>query len=852
MVTAWCREHIAEPTLPQRLALPLGIARKDHLIVSPTGTGKTLAAFLPAISRLAHARDGDVLFPRTNIIYISPLRALGYDIEYNVRRPLREMEFLERPNSPRPELRRGRLRERVVRTGVRTGDTPVEERRLMLARPPHILMTTPESLALLLALTSYRKTLALVDTVIVDEVHALAASKRGAQLSLVLESLAELTGPRGFTRVGLSATVAPLERVAEFLCGPGRPCEIVDARGLRAMHFAIEAVTPGVFATMPAIAAAALAHTREDGTSLVFTNVRSQAERLAHEMEQAALHEAAEITFAAELPPKERRNARIGVHHSALERSVRHSLEARLRKGELRTVVCSASLELGVDIGYIDRVILIGGARGMTSTLQRVGRSGHRPGAVAHGIILAQDRDDLIEAAATIHAIGQLAIDEITLPRAPLDVLAQWVVSCVVPDRRIEVCELFSIARRAAPFAELSESDLRACIAYLSGGGAGGEEAGVRRIGLEGETVVGLGRDVSAAFYENSGTIPDEQGVNVRSQGDLLGRLDESFVSSLHEGDVFILSGRTMRVKEIRDAEVRVEPFSGRPTVPVWSSHLKGISPQLAAEIGLVRRGIAERLDDGMAVPWLERVYGMHRIEAEIMAEYVAQQAALSAVPDGRACVIECYMMDGKPGTVFHTCAGRRVNEALARAVAARIQRRRDCDIRITTDDAGFLVALDAREGFTDAEWSALIDPRDFESDLRAGLRASHLLRRHFRFIANTGLLVLRRAAGRKLSGRNRWQAGAIFDRLIAADPDFPLVRETFRTVCRDILDAEGARRYLERQAAPIVVHPPAATPFTFGILSSSFADTVQSADRETVIEALHARVLELTKSPKR
>jgi ATP-dependent Lhr-like helicase len=453
--------------------LPLGCARASHLICSPTGTGKTLAAFLPVMSRLAELRDRDELFPRPYVLYISPLRALGYDVEHNVRRPLREMGLLERPNTPRAELRRGRIRETFVRTGVRTSDTPVEERRLMMVRPPHILMTTPESLALMLAMESYRKHLKAVDTVIIDEVHALAGNKRGSYLSLCLESLEEIVA-RPLVRVGLSATVAPLDRVARFVAGADRPCAIVDKRGLRAIRIAIDAPFSGAMAPLAKVAERCVELGADVRTQLVFTNVRSQAERIAHEMALIVDVPPAEpdgssdtndaSTVAVVTPdsvPRPRTDARIGIHHSALERSTRHRTEAQLRAGSLHTVVCSSSLELGVDIGYVDRVCIVGGARGMTPTLQRVGRAGHRPGAVADGVIVAQDRDDIIEAAATKRCISEGRIEELAIPEAPLDVLGQWLVMSVCYDRRVPFADALAIARRAEPYRALAESDLR-------------------------------------------------------------------------------------------------------------------------------------------------------------------------------------------------------------------------------------------------------------------------------------------------------------------------------------------------------------------------------------------------------
>ncbi|HEY0380918.1 MAG TPA: DEAD/DEAH box helicase, partial [Candidatus Elarobacter sp.] len=608
-VAAWCDEHLRTATPPQAQALPLAAAARHTLICSPTGTGKTLAAFLPVMSRLAHLRDADELLARTYCLYVSPLRALGYDVEHNLRRPLREMGILERPNTERAKRRRGRVRETFVRTGVRTGDTPVEERRLMIARPPHVLLTTPESLALLVAMDSYRKTLSHVETVIVDEVHALAGSKRGAHLALLLESLAELTRVP-LRRVGLSATVAPLDRVAAYLAGTDRECAIVDCRGLREMKLDIVAPFAGAMAPLAQCARTAYGLTRDVRSTLVFCNVRSQAERIAHEMEHVAetVREADgetkpdEIVVAAENPRTETatRDRRIGVHHSALERNVRHRTEAELRSGKLRTVVCSTSLELGVDIGYVDRVIVLGGARGMTPTLQRVGRAGHRPGAVATGVVLAQDRDDIIEAAATRRCIRDGIIEEIVVPDAPLDVVAQWLVGLCAPDNRVAVADVLALARRAYPYRALREGDLRACIAYLSGGGVGPEEAHVRRIGTDGDAVYGLGREPSGAYFENVGTIPDESTIPVAGAGGHgIGRLDESFASSMRVGDVFLLEGRTLRVEEVGPRGLRVKPHAGRPTVPQWSSHLKGIPRALAAEIDVLRNGVADALRDG-------------------------------------------------------------------------------------------------------------------------------------------------------------------------------------------------------------------------------------------------------------
>jgi ATP-dependent Lhr-like helicase len=513
-------------------------------------------------------------------------------------------------------------------------------------------------------------------------------------------------------------------------------------------------------------------------------------------------------------------------------------------------VVCSTSLELGVDIGYVDRVIVLGGARGMTSTLQRVGRAGHRPGAVATGVVLAQDRDDIVEAAATRRCIRDGALEEIEMPEAPLDVLAQWLVGLCAPDRRVALDDALALARRASPYRELTANDLRACVAYLSGGGVGPDEAHVRRIGTDGEAAYGLGREQSSAYFENVGTIPDESQISVAGAGgSRIGRLDESFATSLNVGDVFLLEGRTLRVKELGPRGLQVEAHAGRPTVPQWSSHLKGIPRRLGREIGVLRNGVAGALRAGgtqRAFAYLLERYALAGVEAAHVVRYVAQQIALSDVPDDARPVVELYRMDERQTAVFHTGAGRRINETLARVVGARLHARLRINSTLTTDDNGFLVALPRRRQVADAVWASLLAVDGFDDDLLAGLRSGWLLRQQFRYVANTGLLVLRRAGGRSIrSGALRWNAARIFDRLWEADPEFPLIRETLRVVTRELLDAPGAREYLAGlDGEPRVRHPAAATPFTFGIVTSSFGDSVVMDDRASMIEALHERVL--------
>jgi ATP-dependent Lhr-like helicase len=357
-----------------------------------------------------------------------------------------------------------------------------------------------------------------------------------------------------------------------------------------------------------------------------------------------------------------------------------------------------------------------------------------------------------------------------------------------------------------------------------------------------------LGREVSAAFYENIGTIPDERAVAVINKKNNLGKVEESFAASLSVGDVFLLGGKSVRVTEVRDAVISVEPHAARPTVPTWSSHMKGAPLELSREVGLLRRGVVERFGKGRAaVNWLRERYDLQEREAIMAAEYIAQQAALSRVPDDQQPVIELYEIDGRQTAVYHTCLGRRINEVLARMVGARVFMRTRNNTTLTTDDGGFLLTLSGKAKLSDQVWKRMLDPERFDEDLLAGLRASNLLKRTFRYVANTGLLILRRAGGRTLKrGGASWNNVAVFDRLCAAEPNFPLIVETLRVVRHDLLDVDNARAYLEQRIDPIVTHPKVATPFTFGILTSSFADAVTMEDRVSMVEALYERALEV------
>jgi ATP-dependent helicase Lhr and Lhr-like helicase len=826
----------------QRATLPAILEGKSVLLSSPTGSGKTLAAFLGVFEWLVRARDARELPDRVVAVYVSPLRALAYDLQKNLQQPLTGLGW------------------DWLRVGARTGDTSPEERAAQKRRPPHILVTTPESLTLLLSQPAWAPVFRDTRFLIIDELHALAENKRGSLLMVAAERLEEVRG-HALVRIGLSATIAPLGQVAAFLTGPDRPCHIVAVDQRKPAR--IEVLSPLGENPYPPAGWSGSRMLRElatlvleNRTTLVFTNTRSGAESIGHRLKQ-------ELPEFADL---------IEVHHASLDRGVRLEVEDRLKRGELRAVVCSTSLELGIDIGSIDTVVMVSAPKGVARALQRIGRSGHSMGETSHGVLMATNINDLAECAVTARMMARRELEPVRMHENPLDVLAQHLVGLAVFGSST-VDEAFALVRRSWPFHTLKRTMFDRVLRYLEGGGTSLEAAyrtvfGKIRL-VDGVLTVPVPR-VARDFWRNVGTINTENMVEVRLRGRTLGQVEESFAQRLRPGDVFILNGRSLRLVESGFLSAKVlEAKDALPTVPRWYANKFPLGSGLASEVVRLRTELARRISasdagaskpidhakrrqghrrgvDAIADPnaWLISEYDLARPNAESLVRHFRLQAKLSAIPVAGMLLIERYAERGLLHYFFHALIGRSANDALSRIIAQRLQRSVGGNAMATVDDYGFLLTLRPFQAIDTVEgWQALFHRDGAEDDLRSALEESQLVKGRFRGVAQTGLMVPRRTLG---AARNRralqWSSEIIFDVLRRHEPDHPLLIEAYDDATLRFLDTPRALDFLAAAAALRWELRPVdrVSPFAFGMYVSGIKETMTLEAPETTIERLY------------
>ncbi|MCD6525057.1 MAG: ATP-dependent helicase, partial [Thermococcus sp.] len=567
-VREWFKRKFGSFTPPQRYAVMEIHKGENVLISSPTGSGKTLSAFLSAINELILLGKEGKLEDKIYVLYVSPLRALNNDIKRNLEGPLAEIkEVAKELGYELPE----------IRVGIRTSDTSSYEKSKMIRKPPHILITTPESLAIALNAPKFRERLKTVKYLIIDEVHALAENKRGSHLALSVERLQEMAENK-FVRIGLSATIHPLEEVAKFVFGfdddgKPRPGLIVDVSFAKQTEIRVESVVEDLIYTPAGALSEALYKRlaeliREHRTTLIFTNTRSGAERVAFNLKKRY----SEFEGLIE------------AHHSSLSREVRLDVEEKLKRGELRAVISSTSLELGLDIGTIDLVVLIGSPKSVNRALQRIGRAGHRLHEVSKGVILALDRDDLVEVTVLAHNARNRRLDRVRIPKNPLDVLVQHLLGMAL-NKVWDVEEAYRVVKRAYPFRDLPFEDFMSVLKYLAGEYTGLEERKVyAKIWLEDGKFGRRGKMTRAIYYMNVGTIPDEAKIRVYTMDKkLIGTVEEEFAERLMPGDIFVLAGRTYEFVKSRGNKLYVIPREGaKPTIPAWFSEMLPLSFDLA------------------------------------------------------------------------------------------------------------------------------------------------------------------------------------------------------------------------------------------------------------------------------
>jgi ATP-dependent Lhr-like helicase len=825
LVAGWFGRTYAAFTQAQLLCIPAILAGKSVLLSSPTGSGKTLAGFLGIIDHLVRQPppEGGIF-----AIYISPLRALTYDIQKNLSAPLSAMGLEER-----------------IRVGSRTGDTTAAERARFRRRPPHLLLTTPESLSILVCQPRYREALSACRFVIVDELHALAENKRGAHLSVSLERLERLRPPGApaLCRVGLSATVSPLETMAGFLAGAGRPCLIAEAKMER--RAVIEVFSPvrrhpyppaGYNAGRVMRELAALVRSRR--SVLLFTNTRSGAELTAMNL-KTALPELAD---------------RIEVHHSSLDRSVRLEVEDRLKNGELRAVVCSTSLEMGVDIGAIDLVVLISSPKGISRTLQRIGRSGHSIAQTSHGILVATNVVDLLECAVTARMARERHLDSVKIHENAGDVLAQHLVGCAMAEPGMPVEEAWELVRRAWPFQRLERAQFNRVLEYLEGGGRCLAQAYSETFGKiavrEGRLFTASPR-VERESLVNMGTITSAGLVDVMLKRRRLGAVEEYFIKNLRPGDVFVLAGRSVRLIETGWLAAKVEDAGNeRPNVPTWGHGRMPLSRVLAAEISRVRAGLDDRLEDGSpaALDWLVEQWEMSLANAQAVIAQFSLQRRHSQVPREGRMLIELYREPGEDGRshyFFHSLAGRAGNEALARIVAQRLATLAGGNALVTSDDYGFLLTVQPFQELPLEDWRACFEPAGAEEDLRRSLRKGEMVQWMFGSIAQTGLMTPRQLPGKQRALRQlRFSSEMLFRVLEEHEPDHPMLLEAYRQAMEHFLDFDVASAWMEQALGWewVLRESDKVSPFAFGMFASRFREGIMFENPAEAIERMYHR----------
>ena len=645
---------------------------RHTLIAAPTGSGKTLAAFLTCIDDLVRMGLEEELPDATQVVYVSPLKALSNDIQKNLATPLKEIAALAGElGTPLPE----------VRTAVRTGDTKASERRRMAKQPPHILITTPESLYILLTSRSGREGLKRVRTLILDEMHAVADDKRGSHLSLSVERLCALAeGP--ITRIGLSATQRPIEEMARFLVGSGNigpdgvpDCTIVDAGHARTIDLELRLpqrelgpiATHEIWGeTLDSIAALVRSH----GTTLVFVNTRRLVERVAHQLSERL----GEETVAA--------------HHGSLSRTIRLAAEERLKKGEVKVCVATASLELGIDVRVVDLVCQVGSPRSIGLLLQRIGRSGHTLGGTPKGRLFPLTRDELVECAALSQAIRHGNLDSMSIPLWPLDVLAQQMVAaCAVEEWGED--DLYELCRRSYPYRELPREKFDQVVEVLSQGFALRQGRGGSRLHRDGINRRLKGRrGAGIAALTSSGAIPDTADYDVVAdpEGTFVGTVNEDFAIESMAGDVFLLGNTPWKIRRVESGRVRVEDAQGQsPTIPFWLGEAPGRTRELSQEVTDLRDGIDQRLAAPReAEKWARLEAGLSLEAAQQLVAYVEEgKRVLGMVPTGRRVVAERFFDEsGGMQVVIHAPFGSRINRAWGLALRKRICRTFDLELQ--------------------------------------------------------------------------------------------------------------------------------------------------------------------------
>lgn len=843
-------------TPPQREAIPLVRKGENALICAPTGSGKTLASFSAVIDDLIERDREDALENSVYCLYVSPLKSLANDIGRNLDVPLSEVT--------------DRLAEREedceVRHAIRHGDTPDGERRRMLEETPHILNTTPETLAILLNSPKFKEKLSTVEYVIVDEIHSLAANKRGTHLSVSLERVEEIA-ERSPTRIGCSATVEPLDTIAEFLvgCEDGSPreYEIVDTRFVREFDLELACPTDDLIHTPREVVQDRFYEGLHDliadhENTLVFTNTRSGAERVLQNLRERFGYDEDDS----------------GCHHGSLSTEARQSVEEGLKAGDLDVVTTSTSLELGIDMPHVDLVVQVGSPKSVAALLQRVGRAGHRLGQTVTGRVIALDRDELIECAVMLAKAESGFVDRVFVPEGAMDVAAQHVYGMAINGVRPER-EVRATLERAYPYREFSDREWESLMAYLTADYEGMEEKNVyAKVWRDtndppdgehhyeeypvGEHLIGKrGRLARVIYMTNIGTIPDSFTCSVftRAENERVGDLDENYLDTLDPGDVFVIGGRHFEFRYRRGSKVYVDHTSVRPTVPTWFSERLPLSYDLGREILAFKRDLLERHESG-GPPAVRRWLRGFPIDddstralARMFDEQIRYSGPESVSTDTRLAIEEERdRTEYKRRYYVRSNYGRRFNEGFSRLLAYRCAQEANANVTVAVADNGFTLAMPLNRKVDLRGLIEGIDPDEVRDLLRNSLEGTDLLQRYFRINATRSLMILKRYKGYEKSASEQQVSSEMLLGFAGDLEEFAVLEETYREILEDKLAvgavADVLREVRSGEIALSIDRVDSPSPLSFGLATLSASDVVLAEDESAVLKEFHERVL--------
>ncbi|MFB6291931.1 MAG: ATP-dependent helicase [Candidatus Nanohaloarchaea archaeon] len=869
-VKDWFNDRFDGLSDPQKHAFDLIHQEENSLICAPTGSGKTLSAFLSGLNELFRMGEEGDLEDEVYVLYVSPLRALSNDIERNLEDPL---------NGIREKAGESGVELPEVRSAVRTGDTPQSERSKMLEKPPHILITTPETLGIVINSPKFKEKLKNLKYVIVDEIHSLSENKRGVHLSLSLERLEEMANTTP-TRIGLSATQAPINEIAKYLVGydggeevekkevrdgdhvrsskaldeedyETRGCNIVDVAASKEID--LETISPvrDLVHTPPGEIQEAMYDRMHDliqdhESTLIFTNTRSATERVVNNLKERF---------------PDHYDDNIGAHHSSMSREVRLEVEEKLKAGEMKVGVTSTSLELGVDIGSVDLVLQLGSPKGVSRGIQRVGRSGHQIGETAKGKMIVTDRDEALECSVLTKCAKEDDLDRIQIPTGALDVLAQHIVGMGC-NHRWDIEHAYNVIRRSYCYQGLARDDYEAVLKYLGGEYELEDQNVYRKIWVdwEDELFGRSGKMTRTIYMTNIGTIPDETGYEVLTRGDknFVGTLDEEFLDRLTKGDIFTLGGSTYQFSYAKGMKVYVDPKPQKqPTVPSWYSERLPLSYDLGIRIGEFKQAVRKQIEmnagDDDIIQWIMHNYYLDENTAEAIYRYVKEQYDyLGEVSDHEDITVERYIDDeNRQNLIFQTIYGRRTHDALARILAHLLQKRVSSNVGMVIDDNGFIL-ITPRRPIDVGKLMEELTSCDLKEELKEAVQKTELMKRRFRHVAGRSLMILRNYAGSsKTVGQQQMKSHFLIS-VIRNEygDDFPMIKETYREIMEDAMDIahvkevvggleSGDIKYSEVDSLNV------PSPFSHNLLLQGSTDVVRMEDKKERLQQLHQQVLD-------